>query len=111
MNVMGQKEQRVEGDLESCGQGNILALDVTDEVFDFAPWEASGETAGPRMEKRPKFLHAPPSGMLKIALQAWLSPLLMTGTQAPLFLGTPASCFTSKFHCTLIFLLRSSCTT
>lgn len=27
------------------------------------------------MEKRPKFLNAPPSGMLKISLQSWLSPI------------------------------------
>lgn len=78
MNVVGQKEsqeQRVERDLESCGQGSFLAFDLTDEVLGFAPWEAPRETSGLRMEKRPKFLNVLPSGMLKIALQAWLSPI------------------------------------
>lgn len=78
VNVMGQKEnqeQRVERDLESCGQGNFLTFDLTDKILGFAPWEAPRETSGLRMEKRPKFLNVPPSGMLKIALQAWLSPV------------------------------------
>lgn len=75
MNVVGQKEnqeQRVERDLKSAAK-EIFWL--TDEVLGFAPWEAPGETSGLRMEKRPKFLNAPPSGMLKISLQSWLSPI------------------------------------
>lgn len=55
MNVGGQKKnqnQRVERDLESCGQENFLAFDLTDEVLWFAPWEAPRETSGLRMEKK-----------------------------------------------------------
>jgi len=74
VNVVGQKEnqeQRVERDLESCGQ----AFDLTGEVLGFAPWDAPRESSGLRMEKRPEFLNALPSGMLKIALRSWLSPI------------------------------------
>lgn len=91
----------------------FLAFDLTDEVLGFAPWEAPREASGLRMEKRPKFLNALPSGMLKIALQSWLSPISNDSntSYATLFLGTPVYCFPSKFHCSLIFLLRLNCTT
>lgn len=66
---MEQKENQ-EQSIERDGQENVLPFVLTDEALGFAPWEAPRETSGLRMEKRPKFLSAPPSGMLKIALQS-----------------------------------------